>query len=256
MGNACAACSEEKPTKILSFRVKETSSQSEVNGNLEEHIDRKVDKVNEDYSEESEQDIEHKPLPDIATDATNLNEFSEKVKETITTLKEFKLTLEDDPATINHPIFGPYLYENGDSYKGQFFKGLREGYGELVTKDGEAYFGTWKEDKMDGKGRYIFKSGCYYEGELVNGKFEGKGTFKDLEVGSTYVGKFKDGYQHGSGKETYKDGSVYDGQFKESSKHGLGILKFPDGGKFSGDFKNDLIDGKGKDIILINFREI
>lgn len=245
MGNACASCGEEKPMKQLSFRLKDNSEQSEVNGNLV--IDKMAhQEKEEDYSEESEQDITHKPSLDLATETPNLNELSEKVLETVKTLKEFKLTLEDDPDTINNPILGPYLYENGDTYKGQYFKGQRVGYGELVTKEGEAYFGVWKNDKMNGQGRYVFKSGCFYEGEIVDGKFEGKGTFKDFEVGSTYVGKFKDGFQHGSGRESYKDGSVYDGQFKESSKHGMGILRLPDGGKYSGDFKNDLIDGKGK----------
>lgn len=249
MGNTCAACSEEKQMNALSFGIKEEESETpSVKGNLDNHLEkrRNLEKEYDDYSGDSEPDLTHKPLSDQAVQTSNMNPYADKAKEIVKDLEEFKLSLKEDPATSSNPTLGPYLYPNGDTYKGQYFRGDREGYGEIVSKGGEVYYGQWDKDQMHGRGRYVFKTGCLYEGDFVAGKFEGKGEFHDAELGSKYVGKFKDGFQHGSGIETYKDGSVYEGQFKESAKHGMGILKLPDGGKYSGDFKDDLIDGNGK----------
>ena len=41
-----------------------------------------------------------------------------------------------------NPEFGPVKYKSdGDTYKGQYHQGFRDGFGELTTVDGAGYIG-------------------------------------------------------------------------------------------------------------------
>lgn len=124
------------------------------------------------------------------------------------------LELKDNTAFATNPVLGPFMYKSsGDSYQGQYFKGQRQGQGELVTKTGETYLGEWEADQRKGKGRLILPNGDYYEGDFLDNKANGKGIFNSEETGITYEGEFKDDRQEGKGKETHPNGAFYEGQF-------------------------------------------
>ena len=53
---------------------------------------------------------------------------------------------------------------NGDTYKGQYYQGLKSGFGELTTTKGEGYIGEFQNDLKHGKGRLVFANGDLYEG--------------------------------------------------------------------------------------------
>ena len=50
---------------------------------------------------------------------------------------------------------GVFIWPDGKSYKGEYVKDLKEGYGEMEWKDGKIYKGHWLQGKMHGKGVII-----------------------------------------------------------------------------------------------------
>jgi hypothetical protein len=44
-----------------------------------------------------------------------------------------------------------------------------------------------------------------------------------------YSGQFANGFEHGTGKRSYKDGSVYEGRFRFGRRDGPGVLVYPNG---------------------------
>lgn len=188
---------------------------------------------------------DHQPSTVIAEPVLNMNPYAEKAKLVSFDLTTFNYPI--DPEHVSNPIYGPYKYRsNGDTYKGQYFRGQRCGRGELVTTKGEVYIGNWEFDQCNGKGRLILPNGDYYEGDFVNNQANGTGRFVSYDTKIIYQGEFKDDMQDGKGKETYPDGSYYIGDFVNDRKHGTGTFYFDDGGKYTGRFVNDVISGHGK----------
>ena len=155
--------------------------------------------------------VDHKPSSVVAEKVEQMNPLSDKAKSKEISLPEF--IHKKDLTIASHPFHGPYRYKNGDTYKGQYFRGQRKGYGELVTTSGEQYVGQFDYDQCSGVGRLILPNGDYYEGEFLAGRANGRGRFISEETGISYEGQFKDDMQEGKGKETYPDGSYYYGEF-------------------------------------------
>lgn len=51
--------------------------------------------------------------------------------------------------------------------------GLRNGYGEYMTKDSNMFKGNWLNDKFMGEGQIEFKDKSIYKGIFFNGKKAG-----------------------------------------------------------------------------------
>ena len=82
------------------------------------------------------------------------------------------------------------VYENGDSYKGHFLKGLFHGIG--------AY--TWFSEEEENK--------CYYRGEFFKGLKQGLGTYiYNGNESYVYNGEYFCDKAHGYGKKVFTDGS-------------------------------------------------
>lgn len=93
---------------------------------------------------------------------------------------------------------GTFLFENGDTYNGQWKKGLSEGYGVYEFTNGDIYKGAWKAGKMEGRGTYTYANGDKYIGMWKESKMEGRGHFHwdlpgDLMTNAKYEGNFKGG---------------------------------------------------------------
>lgn len=178
--------------------------------------------------------------------AAAMNPYSELVKKRNKELPPSGIG--PDPSLASNPTFGPYAYENGNTYTGQFKAGLREGIGEETTPDGDGYTGQWLRDMKHGKGRMLLANGDYYEGDFFENKPQGNGIYirgfdKDK---ITYTGEFRNSEQNGYGVETYPGGACYKGDFKRNTKAGTGEFLFPDQTKYKGDFKDNVANGKGK----------
>ena len=251
MGNTCS-CSEETHNKELSFKgasseykkgtkggnygegsVHEYSSNPNMYGRNGQHQPSFAG--NKDPNK-------HEPPAHIATPVTVMNPISSMATNAITRLPRFTPTNKSQ-----NPEFGPLKYkENGETYKGQYHQGLRNGFGEMTTSSGEGYIGEWRNDVKHGRGRLVFANGDLYEGEFKNGIAEGKGKFYNKETGSVYDGYFKNNKQNGKGKEVFRDGAQYEGDFIDDKKTGNGLFVFADGSRYTGMFKDDEIEGKGK----------
>ena len=160
------------------------------------------------------------------------------------------------------------MYENGDTYEGEWKDGDRDGNGYYVSVSGWYYKGGWKDNKKHGQGKYERKDRSVYEGEWLDGKRHGKGKYtrtkeyvyhgqwKDdkrnglgkviREDGSSYEGGWKDDKMHGQGKYIFDDmGCFYEGQYKNGKKHGIGIYADENGIVYEGGYKDGKKDGQG-----------
>ena len=162
---------------------------------------------------------------------------------------------------------GPYQFENGDIYVGQWKNGKRFGRGTQYCKDGRVYEGLWagykrngtgrsinangdvyegelKDDKAHGKGVYIWKKGDRYDGEWLENKKNGIGTITWSD-GDKYSGHWKNDKMDGQGTYTSADGEKYDGRYQEDKKYGYGVYEWSDGRKYKGNWENNCEEGDG-----------
>ena len=65
-------------------------------------------------------------------------------------------TAEPNQSWAELPELGPYKYENGATFIGQYKYSKRHGEGKQVWQDGSCYEGQWKNNKTNGKGRYFY----------------------------------------------------------------------------------------------------
>ena len=70
---------------------------------------------------------------------------------------------------------------------------------------------------------------------------EGYGKFQRKD--GLYVGHWKEGQQHGKGKDVWNDQSYYKGSYLNGLKHGKGFFKFEDGSYYDGDWVADKMEG-------------
>jgi hypothetical protein len=110
---------------------------------------------------------------------------------------------------------GKFFYADGVVFKGEVFRGKRQGKGETQYANGDRYVGEFFEDLRDGEGKYYYSNGQRYEGSFKNGNFEGQGTMFFAD-GSKYVGSWKDDKRNGRGIEYNSKGRVeFNGIFED-----------------------------------------
>jgi len=144
------------------------------------------------------------------------------------------------------------VYNDGTSYIGEKFLGLRQGKGTYYFHNGYRYEGSWDEDKMSGFGvLFIADDIKWYEGEWKNNTFNGRGIIYNLtpeEIdGETQFSK--DLNQVGNGW------AKYEGMFENGAKQGFGTLFLSNGDTFTGNFNSDNVDGKGS-YVRVNRKSI
>jgi hypothetical protein len=123
-------------------------------------------------------------------------------------------------------------------------KGVKHGFGYMVTKKGEKFQGQWIDGNFTGWGRYISSSGTVFEGLFVKGLLNGKGIRISLS-GSYYEGEFMNGLKNGEGKEETNE-HIYTGQFMNDKKEGSGKLMYKyKTDTYEGEFTSDSITGYG-----------
>ena len=127
-----------------------------------------------------------------------------------------------------------FKYENGDVYRGDHNKGIRNGYGVLKKNNKLIYEGNWKDN--------VFLNGYMYQDN-----FAGNGFAKSLyENGDTCEGFFLNYKREGKQKCNFYDGSRYAGNYKADEKNGYGIMDFTDSRHYEGYWLNNEFSGQGR----------
>ena len=134
--------------------------------------------------------------------------------------------------------YGTYVYDNGDTYVGDWKYSKRNGIGVYTHLDGTTIEGVWSSNDIINQ--------CI-EGNCINGK----GLMENKQNGEVYFGDLKNYDAHGEGvltftsdKDQIKNGNKYFGEFKNNRFHGTGTLEWVSGSKYIGEFKDGLYHGK------------
>ena len=91
----------------------------------------------------------------------------------------------------------------------------QNGKGVYVFDNGDTYSGDFSNGKFNGQGKYTYKSGASYEGSYKNHQSSGKGeyTYSQKSDKLNYAGDFSQGKYNGQGVLTYKNGEKQDGEW-------------------------------------------
>lgn len=136
-------------------------------------------------------------------------------------------------------------WQRGDSYKGDFCEGLRQGNGILYDRVG-IYRGEFLNDVRHGKGVQVFANGDVYEGLFENDQIVGTDGVLRLADGSVYEGDLLYGIPHGHG--AYRNPRTKEsmaGDFVDGMLHGLGVAVRSSGERCEGEFKHGDLHGRG-----------
>lgn len=113
--------------------------------------------------------ITHSPPPSVAQKVDKMNNLTQKSEETYKKIKADP-SLKVVAPSSEEPILGPYKYEDGSTYEGEYKNGKRSGYGILVTflgmpliyqitAKGKIQEGFWVNDQLQGKATEIYPQG-------------------------------------------------------------------------------------------------
>ena len=133
--------------------------------------------------------------------------------------------------------------DGSGKYVGQWYNGLRQGHGTMVSASGDEYTGEFFDDLFHGFGNFTAANGDQYSGTFVRGEMTGVGTMKWKATGDSYSGSWCEGIMHGEGTFTSgTDGSIYRGNFENGEKIGHGVIELAGGDSFSGHFEGGSTD--------------
>ena len=147
--------------------------------------------------------------------------------------------------------FGFELFSSGSFYEGEFKKDKPHGKGSFynaLTK--EKYSGEWFQGLKHGYGIWV-RDRFSYGGFWLNNEPHGYGILR-YDNGDLYEGKFAFGLKQGTGQEQLIDGTKYIGHFRGGLYDGYGQLTKPEGESYVGQFKKGKMDGRGHWIVPEN----
>ncbi|KAK2957660.1 putative Phosphatidylinositol 4-phosphate 5-kinase 5 [Blattamonas nauphoetae] len=150
---------------------------------------------------------------------------------------------------------GVNRFPNGDIYKGEYKKGVRQGPGKYFWKKPIAkYSGTYENHKKEGYGLMKYPDGSSYDGQFHEGRRHGDGTYT-YPNGDTYIGQWENGKKHGKGTHTFKqDGNQYIGVWR-AGQIIRGVWKIKDGSYYVGQFDKQRPNVEGR-YVMVNGNSI
>ncbi|KRX01019.1 hypothetical protein PPERSA_09625 [Pseudocohnilembus persalinus] len=134
--------------------------------------------------------------------------------------------------------------EDGEIYKGQTYKGVRNGNGKQTYKDGTYYIGEFIDDKKSGKGKLFNKQDqIIYEGLFYDDKYNGQGLLQNQNVQFL---KNSEQFNYNFFSKLQNKWEKYEGEFKQGIQEGFGILFISNNSeKFVGNFTKGIPNGYG-----------
>ena len=96
---------------------------------------------------------------------------------------------------------------------------------------------------------YLKYSNADYVGALKNNVPNGYGTLtlsSGENIGTSYLGQYKNGKAHGQGKTSWSNGDSHTGSYKKGNTDGLGTTIWSDGTQYIGHFLDNKQHGQGK----------
>ena len=130
------------------------------------------------------------------------------------------------------------------TFLGNFVDGEPSDYGKFRSTNGNSYLGEWKKGLMNGHGRYE-TTDYVYEGDWIDGRRNGNG-FVEYSNGDYYEGEFIDNVRYGHGLYEFANGDIYEGEFVDDKIQGLGYYSsIADGYYYEGEFSNNKFHGDG-----------
>jgi hypothetical protein len=160
---------------------------------------------------------------------------------------------------------GTFTYPNGNIYRGEFHRGMRDGIGALVikaqgvsdgnnilSKEPSIYIGQFQGNRLNGHGVWITASGAAYAGTFVNNIPQSDVSQENCQ------GPPVDGWTHCVAAFRYGNGNVYRGEFVQGQRQGTGMIEIvatgspddhnirtPEPGIYIGEFSGDRLNGRG-----------
>jgi len=134
-------------------------------------------------------------------------------------------------------------------YSGQYWEGMKHGFGVQEWPDGATYTGQWRNNKAWGLGKFEHPGLDFYIGHWQDNAAWGFGLY--VKNGERwYEGFWENDHKEGECFEGRDAGNgttlIYQGFYSKSVKVWWGIHSWPDGSYYAGDFCNNLINGYGK----------
>ena len=234
MGAAC--CSNQGDNQNLD--VPHTNPPVNYQSNIKEETAKKSQNYHKSNDNEEvaspKEKLAHAPSESVAKPVEEIPDFSNSLtKSTLSHLAKFQCPAYDEDD--EYPALGPYQFDNGAIYVGQWKHGNRHGKGVQYWTDGSIYDGRWENNMANGEGRLIHADGDVYEGEWKDDKAHGHGVYTHMD-GAKYEGEWYEDKQHGAGEESWPDGAKYTGDYDLGKKQGKGRFVWSDGSVYEGDF--------------------
>eukprot|EP01012_Entosiphon_sulcatum_P065106 TRINITY_DN93968_c0_g1_i1.p1 TRINITY_DN93968_c0_g1~~TRINITY_DN93968_c0_g1_i1.p1 ORF type:complete len:787 (-),score=56.93 TRINITY_DN93968_c0_g1_i1:59-2419(-) len=106
---------------------------------------------------------------------------------------------------------------------------------EKVFQNGDTYRGEWENGKMEGYGTYLYANGTKYDGLFHDNAKEGFGIMQCTN-GARYEGEWMQNFRHGNGTHHFANGDTYSGTWFQDREHGRGVLQRADASKIYGEW--------------------
>ena len=135
-------------------------------------------------------------------------------------------------------------YKTGTIYQGNFSKGVKHGFGHLITGTGYVYRGDWSSGCRSGYAQIHYENGDSYIGEVVNGLRSGEGELHISASGETLQGYWREDNIIGTVKIDTADWQ-FKGQFVAPNNSMVGEIVYADKSSYIGEMFNFRRFGNG-----------
>jgi hypothetical protein len=160
---------------------------------------------------------------------------------------------------------GLVTYPNGNVYRGEFHRGMREGFGfivinakgvsdhnDILAKEPAIYAGEFRGNGLNGHGVWFTKAGTGFSGTFIDNIPQ-----SDL-IRVNCGGAPSPSWNNCVARLTYGNGNTYYGEFMHGQRNGIGMLEIqatgisdetnirtPVNGIYVGEFSGDRLNGRG-----------
>ena len=135
-------------------------------------------------------------------------------------------------------------WRDGSTYTGEWWRGMKHGWGEWRMADGSSFRGEFVCDTIHGRGRFIYADGSIYRGDWQKGLRHGYGSLCHPDSASVFDGQWQaDSLIYGSWTT---DSSRYEGALRNYIPHGVGIIRHSNHKVYAGRWNHGKRHGVGR----------